>query len=280
MAEKGIGMTMRTWKGGGNDAARNPHDWSPNGAPQPGDHPNITQGVINISGNALAGDTLLVGASIPPSAARTIDINTSAAAALILKASLPPGPSTSVELNVHGMATFTADIVGLSQLTTSGGTIHFIGSSTFTGLHQVFDNNLVGSATLNLDSANHLPEQMEINGAVGGGLTFNLTSNGPPFTGLQIDQPSQFHGVIHIDPPPFPGAFGFVAFMGLHATSADLHNDMLRMFDGNTLVDTTRLSGGSGLQLEQNSQGVMLSQGSGDFLQPGGAGTIIPLHIS
>ncbi len=273
-------MTLRTWKGGGSNAARNPIDWSPSGVPRPGDDLNITQGVINVSGNALAGDTLLVGASIPPSATRTIDINTSTAATLILKASLPPEPSTSVELNVHGMATFTADIVGLAQLTTSGGTIHFIGSSTFTGLHQVFNNNLGGSGTLSLNSADHLSEQMEINGTVGSGLTFNLTSNGPPLTELQIDRPSQFHGAIHLDPPPSPGAFGFVALMGLHATSADLHNGVLQMFDGDKLVETTRLSGGSGLQLEQNSQGVMLSQGLGDFLQPGGAGTIIPLHIS
>jgi hypothetical protein len=52
------------------------------------------------------------------------------------------------------------------------------------------------------------------------------------------------------------------------------------MFNGKKLVDATRLSGGSGLKLEQTSQGVMLSEGAGDLSQPGGPGTIIPLHIS
>ena len=67
--------------------------------------------------------------------------------------------------------------------------------------------------------------------------------------------------------------------MGLHATSANLSNDMLQMFNGNELVDTVRLTGGQGLQLEQNSSGVMLTAGT-DMYQPGGPGTIIPLHIS
>ncbi len=34
---------------------------------------------------------------------------------------------------------------------------------------------------------------------------------------------------------------------------------MLQMFNGNELVDTVRLTGGQGLQLEQNSSGVMLT---------------------
>ena len=71
----------------------------------------------------------------------------------------------------------------------------------------------------------------------------------------------------------------YIAFMGLHATSADLHNDMLRLFDCNKLVDTVRLSGGSNLQLQQNSVGVMLSEGFTSD-QPGGPGTDIPLKIS
>lgn len=185
-------------------------------------------------------------------------------------------------MHVHGGVTLTADVVGLSRLNISGGTIRFIGASTFTGLDQVFNDRLVGYGTIKLRSATHLQERMEINGAVGRGLTFDLSSARPPLTALQIDDPKQFHGRIIIGSAlPEPAGFGDVAFMGLHATSADLRNDMLLMFDGHKLVDAVRISGGgSGLKLEQNSLGVMLSQGGGAYYQPGGVGIAIPLHSS
>lgn len=53
-------MTTRTWIGGGNNQATNPSDWSPSGAPQPGDTLSIASGTMNIFGNALAGDNLTV----------------------------------------------------------------------------------------------------------------------------------------------------------------------------------------------------------------------------
>jgi hypothetical protein len=266
-------MTTRTWIGGANNKATNGKDWSPTGVPQPGDDLLMTQGVMDIAGNALAGDQLTVSGG-------TVTINTHSEARLDLHASF--ALLTTADVNVHGTVMLTADVVGLAQLNISGGKIHFIGSSSFTGLTQVFDDNLVGSGTLNLSSGNHLNEHMEINGEVGRGLTFNLTTSGPPFTSLQIDHPGRFHGLINIVEPVIgPSlAFGYVALMGLHATSADIRDDILLLFDGKRLVDTTRLSGGIGLKLEQNSQGVMLSEGAGDLSQPGGPGTIIPLHTS
>src|SRR6185437_5577052 len=52
-------MSTFTWVGGGSNLASDPKDWSPNHSPQAGDtlivNPNA---VINISGNALHGDTL------------------------------------------------------------------------------------------------------------------------------------------------------------------------------------------------------------------------------
>jgi hypothetical protein len=264
-------MTTRTWIGGGNNKATNVKDWSPTGVPQSGDDLLMTQGVMDIAGNALAADQLTVSGG-------TVTINTHSEARLDLHASF--ALLTTADVNVHGTVMLTADVVGLAQLHISGEKIHFVGSSSFTGLTQVFDDKLVGPGTLNLSSANHLFEHMEINGAVGSGLTFNLTTDGPPATSLQIDHPGTFHGLINIVEPVLgPSlAFGSVAFMGLHATSADIRDDILLLFDGKKLVDTTRLSGGIGLKLEQNSQGVMLSEGSGDLSQPGGPGTIIPLH--
>jgi hypothetical protein len=62
---------------------------------------------------------------------------------------------------------------------------------------------------------------MEIDGSVGRRLTFNLESGGPPQT-LQLDDSSEFHGTISL-PPTLVGA---VAFVGIHATRADLRDDI------------------------------------------------------
>jgi hypothetical protein len=271
--------TTRAWNGHGDNDASNSGNWSPGGVPQPGDDLVITRGTMNIRGNALAGDALSIAT---PFGAPSVEINTSAGARLDLHSSLPTGLATHADVNVHGTVTLTADIVGLAQLNISGGTIRFIGSSTFIGLNQALNGPLVGTATVNLRSATHLPEKMIVNGAVAAGLAFDLASGGPPVTSLQINHPELFLGRIRIDSSiPPPAGFGDVAFMGLHATSADLRNDMLLMFDGHKILDAVRISGGgSGLKLEQNSLGVMLSQGEGDFYQPGGPGIAIPLHVS
>ncbi len=166
--------TTRAWNGGGNNDATNPHYWSPTGVPQPGDNLVITHGTMNVHGNALAGDTLSVAA---PFGAPPIEIDAGQGARLDLHSSLGGGLFTTVDVNVHGAVTLTADVVGLSQLNISGGPIRFIGSSTFTGLDQVFNDRLVGSGTVKLRSATHLQERMEINGAVGRDLT--LTSRQP-----------------------------------------------------------------------------------------------------
>ncbi len=55
-------MVARTWMGGGNNYASNSRDWSPSGAPQPGDQLSMySGGVMTVTGNALAGDTLVLG---------------------------------------------------------------------------------------------------------------------------------------------------------------------------------------------------------------------------
>jgi hypothetical protein len=270
--------TTRTWKGGGNNNASNPRDWNPMGVPQPGDNLSMTQGVMNVSGNALTGDTLSVS---------NADINTHAAARLHL--------SVTNTVNVHNDGTvFLTDLIERGQhLNISGGTINIIGTSTFDGNggstgSAVFDSDLVGSGTLDLLGGNHNGIAMEIDGSVARGLTFRLGSAAPTAS-LQIDDPTKFPGLIDLSQSGTAdlgggpqSLFDFAAFMGLrHVTSASLHDDTLRMFDGKKLVDTVRLTGGSGLQLQQNSEGVVLSSGFESVrFAPGGIGTMIPFHIS
>ena len=126
--------------------------------------------------------------------------------------------------------------------------------------------------------ATHPASSWKSTAPVGRGLTFNLNSAGPRDVGLQIDHPEEFHGTINT-------MDGFVAFMGLHATSGEILNGVLKLFDGDKLVDATRFTNGAGyaygsvLQLEQNSAGVMFSNGIAHNYQPGGIGTALPLTI-
>jgi hypothetical protein len=269
-------MTNRTWLGGGNNKASNPQDWSPAGAPPAGDALTLQSGTMDISGNELRGDALLVTGSA--------DIYTTDNAALNLEVDIPILSST---VNVH--ADGTLKLINLTQdsssLNISGDTLHFIGTSRFGGPGDgigstVLRGNLTGPANIDISAGNHDGIAVEIDGSVAHGLTFNLNA-GAPLNSLQIDDPNKFHGLIQLAAPYLtqPTIFDFVDFVGIHATSARIHDDMLQMFDGKKLVDTTRLEGGQGLQLTQNSQGVILSSGY-DYGVPGGAGTLIPLHIS
>lgn len=282
----------RVWVGGGNNNARNPNDWSPAGVPSRGDALSMTSGTMNIRGNALAGDTLTLPSASQPYTAtinliravasitaqplvNTIDINVSGGTSRL---SLNAFRDTvNIQVAPHGTLVMN-DTVSLSTLNVSGGTISFIGENVFAAFKTVFNDRLTGTATINEAGGNASGEFMEINGAVGRGLTFNLSSIGPRDVGLQIDHPNEFHGTINT-------MDGFVAFMGLHATSGEILNGMLELFDGDKLVNATRYTGptrdphGGVLQLQQNSAGVMFSNGIGDNYQPGGIGAALPLSI-
>jgi hypothetical protein len=206
--------------------------------------------------------------TVPPGA--TVAVTTEPGEQLDLSS----GVNATVDMHVEGTLTLTTKSIQ-GTLDADGGTIRFIGNNLFAGPSQtVFDDDLAGSGTLTLTGAGGEGSVMELGGSVGGGLTFNLQA-AIPVVALQIDQPQQFHAAI--DLPPAPG-LDYVAFMGLHATQADLLANNLLMFNGGALVDAVRLTGGTNLQLQQNSSGVILSEGYGGNA-PGGSGTAIPLHI-
>ncbi len=257
-----------TWTGGGNNLASNPADWSPAVAPRPGYALTMGSGAMNLSGVALAGDTLSI------SAGSDVTITTIGATRLNIATT---GPAAHININAAPGSTLnlTADI-GAGYLNVSGGTLGFIGTSVFAAFSTVLSDNIVGTGTLDLLGGNATGEFMEINGSVGPGLTFDISAPGPDDAGLQIDHPSTFHGSIVL-------RSGFAAFMGIQATSGELLNGVLEMFNGSKLVDATRFVSapngeGGALQMQQTSAGVMVSIGLGDVYQPGGVGTALPLH--
>jgi hypothetical protein len=102
-------MVARTWTGQVNNDASNPGNWSPIGAPQPGDMltDTINGSTIDIRDNALAGNGLLMSA--PPSvvvSSATLNLSHAARVDLFL------GVGTQVVANVSGVDTLNASVPG------------------------------------------------------------------------------------------------------------------------------------------------------------------------
>jgi hypothetical protein len=221
-----------------------------------------------VADNDLAGDTLSVTG--PPGA--NVQINTMPGASLNLSTTGLP----TVNVDVHGVLKLTAQVNGFfgEHVNFDGGTMRFIGTSTFKGSQTVFSGNMTGSATINVShGANSTggSESMEINGVAGPGLVFNIEGGGPP-SHLRIDDPHRFFAQIAM---PSANLVSSVTLAGVQATSADLIDDLLLLFDGRKLADAVRVDPGGGFNLEQTSQGVVMF-GS---LPPSGPGTPIPIHV-
>ncbi len=262
------------WVGGGSNLASDPAEWTPAVAPAPGDTLKMNAGTMNLSGNALAGDTLSVGGTNP---AGPVDINVGGGhTTLNLNATSVLGArNVSVDVAADGVLKLNAQVAHLGDLNISGGTISFIGANIFGSFNQAISSKLTGNATIDLFGGNAAGETMKIGGAVGRGLKFDVSAPGPSDAGLQIDHPGQFKGSITLNS-------GYVALEGIHATSGELRDGILDLFNGTKLVSSTRLADGSNgnagaLQVQQNSVGVMISNGIGEDYQPGGIGTVLSI---
>jgi hypothetical protein len=276
-------VPTHTWLGGSDNAASNPGNWSPHGAPQPGDTLQVSGiATINAVGNDLAGATLNVGSLTDSATATNVTINASHNAQLDLSVqfsglipsrlnidtlqdqqavnrlnfAIPPGVSSSrqlgITLNVADTATVNASALH-GALTANGGTIQFIGNSSLNG-SAIFNDNLTGHATIGLNGGQGEGAVAEINGSVGQDLTFNLGG----VAELKIDHPDQFAGAINIS-TGIP--LEQVTFAGLTATSGELLDGVLKLYNGTQLVDSTQVTGStSTLSLNQTTVGVVLSQ--------------------
>jgi len=77
-------MTNRTWVGGDNNQASNPSDWSPKGAPQPGDILTMSAGTMNINDNDLHGDQLTIAGFLAVTAPVTLNLSHVANATVVV----------------------------------------------------------------------------------------------------------------------------------------------------------------------------------------------------
>jgi hypothetical protein len=241
-------MTARTWVGGGNNNARNPNDWDPVGAPQPGDSLLLPGGsIINVRGNDLRGDPLVMSGTSEFSPDQPAILNLFHHARVTLENDpAPHGPSSAV-VNVHGTAlldivsiqfppfplsatvnlTDHAKLSGsfqmgfLSVLTIAGGNdTRYVndGTDTLSGGDITINTDVVGRGTFQVNEGGVTPTssqggRLEFSGFVSKGQTIDV-SGGIAGT----SPPTPRTSTVQIDDPK-----QFHGMIDLHAVSlADL----------------------------------------------------------
>src|SRR3954470_18736295 len=188
---------QRTWTGGGSNNASNPKDWSPTGAPRPGDTLIDTIAApMHVSGNDLAGNTVTVGGGwtdTPPTTA-TFDTTNGASLNLTTHWVADFGYNT-INLNDSGIVNLNV-ILASSTFNTHGGTLHFIGTSLIgQGSAATINSNIYGPATLDMDGAEAAGSVVTLGGDVGQRVTVNLDTN-IPVDQLILAHPTRFFGLL------------------------------------------------------------------------------------
>lgn len=289
-------MVTRTWVGGtaDNDAG-NGANWSPTGAPEAGDTLIVGSGTIAVSNNDLAGNTLSVDYPTNGGPTPLIEVNNAKlqlnavseveGGGLTIDASgrdqisfLQPEPTIftpTIDLAANAKVKLTGDnsFFTLQFHGDQGSRIINDGTLSYIQTGSVIDTNLAGTGTVNVNRAHDGPATLEMNGTVARSQTFDLSSDAFHAT-LQIDQPNAFKGLVDVTPD---SDFGLASLIleGLQASSFDLKNDMLRLFNGNKVVDTLRLTNQSGepMTVTQSGSNIVI-----DFGTSNTPGMILPPH--
>ena len=294
-------MTDRTWLGGGNNNARNPHDWSPTGAPQPGDTLSMVNGgTMNVRDDDLAGNAVHVG----DSAGRQETFNLSHHALLAVVQNVDTGSETTV--NVHGRDTLrfssifpsgpqlTVNLDHHARLTASFNMV--FGSLTvngddkaklindendsLSGVHTVITPDVLGIGSFKAGTAQGVGGFLEFGHSVS--RDQGVTVSGDPerrlATVLKIDKPREFHAAVTMQAKTETDLVGLAK-----ADSYTFENDMLKIFSGNRLIDRLRLTN-DGTFIGQPHDLVVSKSGSDVFLTQAGltsppiGSTMLPLH--
>jgi hypothetical protein len=264
-------MTDRTWTGNVNNSARNPGNWDPTGAPQPGDNLLLPSGsTIDVTDDDLHGDPLVVSGAIsfppPPttinlshhahvlleksdfSAAATVIVNvkgTDFLDAVTGTIGNDPGgaPSLTVSL-AHNARLLGSFNMRFGTLTISDGNhARYVnnGTDSLRGTHAVIGTDVTGSGTFQVSAV-----QVSRTGAIPGFLEFGeFVSKGQTvdLTGLRVVD--EFGNVfpttstIQLDEPKeFRGTvdlhdLSIADLVGLaKADSWSYENEMLSIFNG------------------------------------------------
>lgn len=297
-------MTDRIWLGGGNNSARNPIDWSPMGVPQPGDTLSMPNGgTMNVRDNDLAGNAVHVGdplvlleqtfnlshhaiAAVVQNADTDSDttVNVSGKDTLRFSSISPGSPGVTVNLEPHARLTASFDMV-FGRLTVNDGPgTKLINDQVdkLAGVSAVITPDVLGIGGFTSSSAQGTGGFLEFGRSVssGQGVTLSGNTSQGVVSGLQIDQPREFHASVAMQP------MSDIDLVGLaKADSFTFENDMLSIFAGNRLIDRLRLTN-DGTVLGQSHDLVVSKSGSDVWVTQSGltsppiGSTTLPLHTS
>jgi hypothetical protein len=223
----------RQWVGGGNNSAGNPNDWNDHGVPQVGDSLTMSSGTMNVTGHQLMGVTIRA----PTSA--TVTINVTGVTPMVLASGNGGLGGANVTVNLaansewiggfSGYPGTAYSIKGAGQL--DNDQVSSVDGTVTVGV------NVVGTGSISV-SATHSLGKLEFMHSVSAGQHVTISGDeayGLQFGTLQIDSPLNYHASTTI-------GFGEIILEGLKATSYSFKNDILSVFNGNTVIDTLKLA--------------------------------------
>lgn len=217
-------MTTRTWIGGGNNSASNAALWAPHGAPKAGDTLDMQSGTMNVTGNALAGDTL----SFLGGGGGNETINVSGLSAFTIGCGARIGAHVTV--NVARGSVWTGSIKGQGAITVQGSGTFDNTASSVNGCQDVVATAVGGRGTFTMSGG-----EMTFMSSVAAGQTVTVDGNAITLAStLTVDAPSAFHAHVKV-------GLGDVLLAGLHANSYSFNGTTLSLSDNGAVVDTMSL---------------------------------------
>lgn len=267
-------MVDRTFTGAADTSASNPDNWSPTGTPQSGDNLNwVVGGTMDVSGNALAGDTLLIG-SKSDTTPEDFVLNVSGKSQFTEEAVFPPLGINSITINLadksNWIGGFSSNLGGGAFITGDG---KFSNQNSLVAAKSVVDANVVGRGTFNVVSAQSTPGELEFTKSVSKGQS--VTVGGDPtrdvHAALTVDDPGDYRASTTL-------GFGEVTLAGLTADSFSIKNDMLLLYSGSKVIERLDLTintqqGARNFGVSQTTAGVIVH--ADNYVE---IGTPLPMH--
>ena len=272
-------MTDRRWIGGSNNNASDANNWSPTGAPQPGDMLTMSTGTMNITDNDLRGDLLTIAGVSP------VTINIAGIASLKLADSGPSlviGPRSPATISMSSRSALFGNFsMSNEDLTISGNDRTALvnnGTDSLSGSVTTIAPDVLGHGGFIVQSVGSsraaFPGSLEFGGFVSAGQSVELTGAvaGPfrePFDGtLKLDKPQQFLGAVDLHD------LSLVDLVGLaKADSWSYQHDLLFIFNPHggpidilhVVSDASSTGSTHGLSVWKNAAGDVLVSPGTDF---------------
>lgn len=265
-------MATLTWIGGGDNSASDPSHWSPPQLPSPGDSLVMpTANTMNIQGNVLAGDTLLIGTTATSDPRPPAVLNVSGRAHFSFQNNFPPQGVASTTVNLAENSQWIGGFNSVFAPVFVNGPGDFKNTFSFVGgTTSVVNADITGRGTIHVTSAQSIPGSLEVTKSVSANERIEVVADpGRHLSStLIVDDPKDFRGAVVL-------GRGETLLNGITADSYDIRHDVLTLFQANKVVEKLSLSltsDATGFGVSQTAGGINIHA---DGSQPGVA---LPRH--